>query len=103
MKKGFTLIECLVVLAIIGIIVALLFPVFSYALASEETINIRVNRTEVIARLDTEPDFYVFSDRGCFESDKHIWGCFEPGKSYEIVTKNWYILKINKQLEAEAE
>ena len=64
MKKGFTLAELLIVVAIIGVLVAVAIPIFSRSLERAREATCMANRRSLYAQVIAE---HILSDRPCSE------------------------------------
>ena len=64
MKKGFTLAELLIVVAIIGVLVAIAIPIFSRSLERAREATCMANRRSLYAQVIAE---HILSDRPCSE------------------------------------
>lgn len=96
-KKGFTLAELLIVVAIIGVLVAISIPIFTSQLKkarkAKNWANMRAAYASAIAEFLAEGAptgervtyEYTVSDGKCIRNDKPIVDVFSSGESFETV------------------
>jgi prepilin-type N-terminal cleavage/methylation domain-containing protein len=92
-KRGFTLVEALIVLAIVGILLALLLPIVLQLFSGSSTIqDARVIKAEAVyERVGSfgETKYLVFTDKGAFAVKPSIYGIVQVGKVYDVEAYGW--------------